>query len=78
MDTHLGKYHIGFISSKGIKGFKWILMLSQSAGVGNFKLNSQLEAESFLSFLMYRKKTLGIEVFYLTRLKSHFSFDFYR
>lgn len=53
-------------------------MLSQSAGVGNFELNSQLEAESFISFLMYRRKTSGIEVFYLTILKSHFSFDLYR
>lgn len=64
MDTHLGKHYIGFIASKGIKDFKWILMLSQSAGVRDFKQNSQLEAESFTSFWTYRRKTLGTEVFY--------------
>lgn len=43
MGTHLGKYYTGFIASKGIKDFKWILMLSQSARVRDFKLNLQLE-----------------------------------
>lgn len=68
MDTHLGKHYIGFMASNGIKDSKWILILSQSARVRDFKLNSQLD--SFICFLMYRKKTLGLQVFLTNCLLS--------